>query len=334
MTLDTETLTLTEIIQLQIQLSQTLQRRFERPLALAFTDVAGSTQYFSRFGDEAGRRLLQRHIDLLHAVLPSAEGRIVDTAGDGAFTCFPSAELGRKAMVGLQQTIMHNNLHFGREEQLVIRCGMHFGNVLTDGLVVTGDAVNLCARVAGTANGGEIRLTRAAFLEFSPNFRLRCRNIKQVEMKGIGRPVEVLTLEWRDTSQYPSHVLFHETGQEFPLPDQDVISFGRLREMRGMPANDIILELPDERQTLQISRWQFELRRRPEGFLLRPVSDQVTEVDGVAVSKGQDVPLLPGMRVRVARLLTLEFKLPARASQSSMPEAPSTFYNEPAGLRS
>ena len=88
MKLDTDSLTLTEIIQLQTQLSQTLQRRFEKQLALCFTDVAGSTQYFARYGDEAGRRLTQRHIDLLSAQLPKTEGRIVDTAGDGAFTCW------------------------------------------------------------------------------------------------------------------------------------------------------------------------------------------------------------------------------------------------------
>src|SRR4051812_21578573 len=157
MKLDPDSLTLTEIIQLQTQLSQTLQRRFEKQLALCFTDVAGSTQYFARYGDEAGRRLTQRHIDLLSAALRSASGRIVDTAGDGAFTCFPTAELARQAMVELQQAIMRDNFSFGRDQQLSVRCGLHCGNVLTDGVVVTGDAVNLCARVAAAANGGEIR---------------------------------------------------------------------------------------------------------------------------------------------------------------------------------
>src|SRR6476619_1403672 len=115
MNLDVESLTLTEIIQLQTRLSQALQFRFRRDLALAFTDVAGSTQYFARYGNEAGRRLTQRHLDLLHKVLPETGGRIVDTAGDGAFTCFPKADLARQAMVGLQDSIMSENMHFGRD---------------------------------------------------------------------------------------------------------------------------------------------------------------------------------------------------------------------------
>lgn len=330
MNFDPDSLTLTEIIKLQTQLSQTLQRRFERQLALTFTDVAGSTQYFARYGDEAGRRLVQRYIDLLTRALPGSGGRIVDTAGDGAFTCFPSVESARQAMVDLQQSIMRENLLFAKEQQLVVRAGIHHGPVLTDGVIVSGDAVNLCARVTGTAGGGEILVTRAAFQELSPNNRLRCRDPRTADMKGLGRPVEVLTLEWREASQFPSSVLVQETREEFPLPDQDVISFGRLRELNGMPANDIVLEPADRQLAMQISRWQFELRRRPEGFLLRPVSEQTTEVDGVLVGKGQEVPLRPGMKVRVARCLTLEFRARATAPSAERPEESSTYYNQPA----
>ena len=321
---DLDSLTLTEIIQLQTQLSQTLQRRFEKSLALAFTDVAGSTEYFARYGDEAGRRMVQRHLDILQRVLPGVGGRIVDTAGDGAFTCFPSADAARQAMVELQLGIMRENTMYTREQQLAVRCGIHYGQVLTDGVLVSGDAVNLCARVASSANSGEIRVTRAAFQELLPSYRMRCRDLKTLDLKGIGRPVEVLTLEWRDTANFPSSVYLVEMRELKPLPDQDLISFGRLRDINGVPANDVVLELPDQQTTLQISRFQFELRRRPEGFVLRSVSDQITEVEGSTVAKGQEVPLRSGMKVRVARLLTLEFR---SSASSAPPPPPETRYN-------
>ena len=68
-----EQLGLTELIRLQERISQTLQRRFEQKLALVFSDIVGSTPYFARFGDEAGRRLQQRHFDLLEKALIQAE---------------------------------------------------------------------------------------------------------------------------------------------------------------------------------------------------------------------------------------------------------------------
>jgi class 3 adenylate cyclase len=98
MDFDPTTLSMTEIIRLQTLLSHELARRFEVDAALAFSDVVGSTAYFARFGDEAGRQLQQLHIDLLAAGLPDHGGRIVDTAGDGVFACFPIAAPAAAAM--------------------------------------------------------------------------------------------------------------------------------------------------------------------------------------------------------------------------------------------
>jgi class 3 adenylate cyclase len=315
---DLEKLTMTEIIRLQDQLSQVLKRRFEKNLALAFSDIVNSTPYFARFGNEAGRGLQQRHVDLLQKVLPAAEGRIVDTAGDGAFTCFPHVEKAAAALIELQKLISNDNLSRPREHQLGVRIGMHWGAVLTDGQQVTGDAVNLCARVATSAQGGEIRITREAFLEIQTlQVRLMCQAVPSVELKGINRHVEVLTIDWRDRSLFPTSVVVAETNEEITLPDQDIITFGRLKQNHGVQANDVVLAHPDPVVTAQISRWHFELRRHADGYVLRPVSDQVTEVDGAPVPKGQDVRIGPGTTVRLAKALTLTFQSPTPFEESS-----------------
>ena len=83
-------LSMAEIVRLQELLSRELRRRFEKELALVFSDVVGSTDYFARFGDEAGRRLQQRHFDLLGPPVLAGGGRIVETGGDGAFVVFPA----------------------------------------------------------------------------------------------------------------------------------------------------------------------------------------------------------------------------------------------------
>src|SRR4051794_4305539 len=98
-------LSMTDILRLQERLSRELRSRFEKPLALGFSDVVGSTPYFERFGDEAGRKLQQRHFDLLQQIAIPAGGRIVDTAGDGAFLVFPSAGHVADAFIQLQKQI-------------------------------------------------------------------------------------------------------------------------------------------------------------------------------------------------------------------------------------
>jgi adenylate cyclase len=164
MAFDFSALTLTEMIRLREHLSEEITRKFERRLALAFSDVVGSTNYFARFGDRAGRALQQRHIDMLQDQLPATSGRIVDTAGDGAFMCFPTADQAIEALSTLQLKLVEFNSTRAPEHHLLVRIGIHFGPALTDGTVVTGDSVNLCARVTATAEASSIRVTKAAFM--------------------------------------------------------------------------------------------------------------------------------------------------------------------------
>jgi class 3 adenylate cyclase len=305
-----ESLSMTEIIRLRDLLSKALTRRFERSLALVFSDVVDSTPYFARFGDEAGRTLLQRHLDLLQRAIEPREGRIVDTAGDGAFLAFPKSDQAADAMIELQKLITEDNLQRGHDHQLSVRMGIHYGPALTDGTMVTGDAVNFCARVASSASPGEIRVSREAFLAFANlAHRLQSQPLAPVLLKGITRPVELMLLRWRSSQLFPSSVRL-ETGQELPLPERDIITFGRLREHNGMPANDIVLAAAsgEPLATKQIGRWHFELRRRKDGFVLKPVTDAATEVDGALVPKGEEVPVKTGSTVRVGNVVTLTFQ--------------------------
>ena len=68
-TIDFETMSLGDFIRHQDRVARELKRRFERDVALMFTDVVGSTAYFERHGDAAGRALVQRHLDLLEVAL-------------------------------------------------------------------------------------------------------------------------------------------------------------------------------------------------------------------------------------------------------------------------
>jgi adenylate cyclase len=303
-----EALSMTEIIRLQDALSKALTRRFEKRLGLVFSDMVGSTPYFARFGDEAGRMLQQRHLDLVNTAIARTEGRVVDTAGDGAFLCFPQVDAAVGAMVDLLQQMAIDNDSRSNDERLSVRVGCHFGPVLTDGTLVSGESVNFCSRIAGSANPGEIRLSREAFGALTNvKLRINCRRLKEVSLKGIDRPTELLALSWHDPHLFPASVRIAE-GTEIPLPSQDLIRFGRLKEQDGMIANDVLLQVAQPGDGNRISRWHFELHRRSGGFVLRSVSDALTEVDGKPLAKGEEAPIRPGARVRVGGVLTLEFR--------------------------
>ncbi|MDQ6638200.1 MAG: adenylate/guanylate cyclase domain-containing protein [Pseudomonadota bacterium] len=312
--IDLSTLTMTEIVRLQNQLQHELRRRFERSLLMAFSDIVGSTPYFSRFGDAVGRQLHQLHFDLLGQAATDAQGRIVDAVGDGVFCVFPGAEAGVRGIVAFQQAMARENAARAREHQLAVRIGLHWGSVLTDGVMVTGDSVHVAARVARAAGPGRVYLTRQAFLEFGPAQRLHCQPIGTRELTGFAQPVDLLELDWRDPAAFPRLVLIEETDEQVALPQQDIVSFGRLHEPEGARANDIVLLHPDPVRARNISRWHFELRRAPDGLRLRTLSDGLTTVDGQPVGKGVDIPVRSGTRIGVANTLTLRLAGPAHAA--------------------
>lgn len=314
MTLDLASLSMTEIVRLQNDLQQELTRRFERRLLMVFSDIVGSTPYFARFGDAMGRQLHQLHIDLVEQSFGPLGGRLVDAVGDGAFCVFPQADAGVRGVMALHEAVGRANASRQRPHQMSLRIGLHWGTVLSDGVQVTGDAVHVGARAARAAQPGGVVLTRAVFQELEPRQRLNCRSIGTQALKGLPEPVGLFELDWRDPDAFPRRVHIEETGQTLELPQQDIVSFGRLVEIDGQPANDIVLHHPDADCARRVSRWQFELRRVTDGLRLRALSDTETLIDGLPVARGAEVWVRSGCRIRVAGTLTLHLTAASRGT--------------------
>jgi len=310
MPIDTERMTLTELIQLHTELDAAMNRRFRRPQAMVFTDVVDSTAYFRHFGNVAGRALQQRHFDAASAHLAAHQGRLVDTAGDGALLCFPTADGAARTVTATLRDIEEKNATYAVEHQLSLRVGIHFGAVLTDGTMLSGDAVNVCSRIASAASPREVYLSTEAVQELSGVLRAQCLRLPAVALKGVAAPVDLHLLSWRERRVVPSLARLVECEAVLPLPPKDVISFGRLEHSDGAgggPAgNDIVLRTPEPAGTARISRWHFELRRQPSGLVLRAVTDRPTVVGDKVLQKGEEVRVSAGTVVRVSDVLSVE----------------------------
>ena len=311
-----ETLSLTEIMRLQNQLSEVVTRKFERPLALCFTDIVGSTRYFSRFGDEAGRRLQQQHFDLLSEALTGIDGRIIQTAGDGAFLAFPLVESAVDTIVKFHIARWNLSCRLSAEQQWTVRSAIHWGPVLTDGAVIAGDTANLCSKITATARPSALLLSRQAFSELPAHLRSVCRSIGIVSLANTSNSMELFRLSWHELIKLPILILIEETGERIFLPDQPLISIGRLSEVNGNPTNDIVLRLPDEHLTNQISRWHLELRRQPNGLVVHSISDKPTHIDGRPMARGESCAIAIGTKIRLSNVMTLQFLSLSHSSTS------------------
>lgn len=120
---------------------------------LLFSDIEGFTAYVETHGDEAGRALLQQHHHVFREHLKRHDGAEIKNMGDGFMLCFTSA---RKALICAAQVLADLE---ERGFPLKVRVGVHAGEPLQEGEDLTGQMVNLAARVMDQADGGQILLT-------------------------------------------------------------------------------------------------------------------------------------------------------------------------------
>ena len=231
------------------------------------------------FGNVLQTSLSNEQEDALRKAISPHEGRVIDTSGDGAFCSFPSMDQAASALCDFFRVLCEDNAKHPSQDELSVRCGLHWGEVLTDGKMVSGEAVNLCSRVGALGDGKEIRITRDAFRKLSSALKLRCTTLPPAELKGITGFVDLFRLEWQALDRVVVAVRMEENGEELPLPPKDTISFGRFSGDARKPGNDIVLCLEDGEATQAISRYHFELRRGADGFVLRALSRGITEVD-------------------------------------------------------
>jgi class 3 adenylate cyclase/pimeloyl-ACP methyl ester carboxylesterase len=113
-----------------------------------FTDLVGSTEHAARLGDRAWRDLLTRHHALVRRELGLFRGEERDTAGDGFFATFD----GPARAIRAGQAIVAGLAELG----LQARIGIHVGECELHEGKLSGIAVHIGARVAATANAGEV----------------------------------------------------------------------------------------------------------------------------------------------------------------------------------
>jgi pimeloyl-ACP methyl ester carboxylesterase len=145
-------------------------------VTLLFTDIVGSTELAARIGDRAWRELVERHHGLVRAELDRWQGREVDTAGDGFLAEFS----GPARAIRCAQAVVAGV----RSLELEVRAGVHTGEAERAGDALRGIAVHIGARVAATAEPGEV-LVSATVKDLVAGAGIEFEDRGERELKGV-----------------------------------------------------------------------------------------------------------------------------------------------------
>ncbi|HEX3759215.1 MAG TPA: hypothetical protein VHW23_10930, partial [Kofleriaceae bacterium] len=102
--------------------------------------------------------------------------------------------------------------------------GLHWGTVLTNGKLVTGPAVSAVLRIAELAGSSQLLVSQHALHRIPKVTQARCAPVAG----SVGDELELYALPWGDERGLARQVRIEESGEQFALPGQDIVAFGRL----------------------------------------------------------------------------------------------------------
>ncbi|MEO7429655.1 MAG: adenylate/guanylate cyclase domain-containing protein [Acidimicrobiales bacterium] len=156
------------------------------PVVIVFTDLEGFTRYTSRFGDDAAIALLAEHHRVIGPIVRGRGGKVVKRLGDGLMLSFPSAEAAVMAALELVEM---------PPEPLRLRAGVHAGGAVVTVDDLIGHDVNVAARVAAAATGGQVLATTVVRDSVGELRGVEFGRARRKSFKGVGEAVSVCPVQ-------------------------------------------------------------------------------------------------------------------------------------------
>jgi len=158
----------------------------EGTVTIAFSDIESSTELAQRLGDARWMEILAEHNAIVRASVRAEAGSEVKSQGDGFMLAFPSARHALRAMIGVQQGVAQMAAS-EPDRAIRVRFGAHTGEVIVgDDGDLYGHHVNVAARIAGQAAGGEILVSSIVKEIAEARGDLRFGEPRTATLKGLG----------------------------------------------------------------------------------------------------------------------------------------------------
>ncbi len=162
-------------------------------VTILFTDIENSTQLTEQVGDEPWLHMLRTHNGIVREQVRAYLGNEVKSLGDGFMITFSEPRRALECAVAVQRRLSaHGREH--PDEAIRVRIGLHTGEAIAVEGDFYGKHVNLAARVAGAANGGEILITAETWSRLGDEFEIESE--RTVTLKGITGEQQVVAVAW------------------------------------------------------------------------------------------------------------------------------------------
>jgi class 3 adenylate cyclase len=181
-------------------------------VTIMFSDIEGSTAMADRLGDARFMDVLREHNAIVREQVKAHGGFEVKSEGDGFMVAFQSAGKALACASAIQKSLAERNARVGARlgaeggaggaapgagagERVMVRMGLHAGEVIKEGEDFFGRNVIMAARVASQANGGEI-LASSVLRALLQGSDVTWGESRTVALKGLSGEHEIWCVAW------------------------------------------------------------------------------------------------------------------------------------------
>ena len=161
--------------------------------AIMFTDMVGSSRA-AHTNESAALELLHEQQRLLRPVFAAHQGKEIKSLGDGFLVEFGSALRAAECAVDIQKRLCERNARAG-VAPILLRVGVHLGDVEEADGDIFGDAVNIASRIEPLAETSGICISGPVFDQVGNKIPYRCTQLDHAFLKNIDTPIPVYSVD-------------------------------------------------------------------------------------------------------------------------------------------
>ncbi len=202
-------------------MTQADRAQIERKLAaIMLADIAGFSALMERDETRTYQRLRALRDEIVLPKVAEYGGRIVKTTGDGFLAIFPSATASLGCGITIQRAIISQETMKDEQERFHLRIGINLGDVVVDGDDVSGDGVNIAARLEPLAPSDGICVSGAIRDQVREDLGVELEDIGDQHVKNISRPVRAYRIDVASASRAvpPAQTATLTWGRQFADP--------------------------------------------------------------------------------------------------------------------
>lgn len=189
-------------------------QKHKSPVTVMFTDLAGSTSFFEKFGDTVGVAWLEEHNQIVIPELTAHDGVLVKTIGDSVMGYFKDSTKAIQAAIAMQRALQTANARRDEKDRMYVRIALHHGLGYLRGGDVFGDVVNVAARIAKSCLPAQILISEAVYHGAKDASELRFEAVGSVQFHGKTAKESLHEVLWTDPDTY------QQIRQKFPPKKQ------------------------------------------------------------------------------------------------------------------